>query len=106
MKMPSGGNLDSLLSGLKRIKSAATAVGNPSSTDLNTAATASAIEAAVTKEMTLKKTHEAYNKTKELINNSKYDSSMTHIDQLIEDSYVSKISTMNFRTMSKFELLI
>lgn len=106
MKMPSGGSLVNLLSGLKRIKSAATAVGNPSSTDLHTAANASAIEASVLKEIALKNMSEAYNKTKELTNQPKIEDHMTHIDKLVEKSYVSKLSTMTFRTMSKFELLI
>ncbi|MBI9012899.1 MAG: hypothetical protein JEZ08_11760 [Clostridiales bacterium] len=106
MKMPSGGSLDSLLSGLKRIKNAATAVGNPSGTDLNTAATAAAIESAVLKEMALRKMNEAYSKSREQANEPKIDNNMTHIDMLIEKSYVSKLSTMKFRVLSKFELLI
>jgi len=106
MRMPSGGNLNSLLNGLRRIKSAATAVGNPSGADLNTAATASAIEASVLKEMALRKTKEAYEKAKKFENEPKITSNMSHIDKLIEKSYVSKLSTMKFRVMSKFELLI
>jgi len=106
MKMPNGGSLDALLSGLKRIKNAATAVGNPSGADINTAATAAAIEAAVLEELALKKMNQAYEKTKELQNQPKIDSNMRHIDIIIEKSYVSKLSQMKLKTMSKFDLMI
>jgi len=106
MKMPSGGSLDALLHGLKKIKSAATAVGNPSGADINTAATAAAIEASVLKEVALKKMNQAYEKTKEMQNQPKIDKNMRHIDIMIEKSYVSKLSQMKFRTMSKFDLMI
>lgn len=106
MKMPKGGNLESLLNGLKRIKSAATAVNNPSGTDLQTAATTSAIEASILKEITLKKRDEAFQKSKELNNKPEISKDMSQIEQMIEKSFVSKLSTIEFKTMSKFELLI
>jgi hypothetical protein len=106
MKMPSGGGLNNLLSGLRRIKSAATSVGDPSGTDLQTAAIASAIEASILKEMALKKSKAAYNKTQEIKNKPKITKTMSHIDRLIEKSYISKLSTMKFRTLSKFEMFI
>lgn len=106
LKIPTGGSLDSLLRNLKRIKSAATAVGNPSGADLATASTAAAIEASVLKEVAVKKMKAAYEKSKEIVNKPNIDSNMTHIDILIEKSFVSKLSTMKFKTMSKFDLMI
>lgn len=106
MKMPTGGSLESLLSGLKRIKAAASSVTNPSAADLSTAAMAASIEASVNSEIALIKMKESYSKSDEKTQGNKSNLLKPLIDKIIESTYTTKISQMKYRTFSKFDLLI
>ena len=52
------------------------------------------------------KSNEAYSKIKKLEDKPDNDYYKPQIDKFIEDSYDSSLADLNFKTMSKFELLI
>lgn len=106
LKMPSGGTLTSLLRNLKRIKSAATAVSNPSAADISTASSAATLEASVNREIALSKMKETYKSSSEI--QTKNDSFFNEdvLEKMIKSTYTTKLSQMNYKTFSKFELLV
>jgi len=115
MRLPTTGSFEKMLANVKKVVQASTAGINPSPTDIKTAALAVAMESKITNEMTLKKAKESYEKAKEISEVDKQidpqtkdlkDFEKTHIDELIEDSYTSKMSKMKFKSISTFEMFI
>lgn len=94
MQVPAGGDLERLKAALERVKRAAMAPADPSPQDMQTAAMASARQAAVNQEITRKKALERYEKDK-----------LEHASR-VEAAAVEPFRRFKFRELTSFELAI